>query len=125
VRTDMTFSPISLPELFSIDNINVHLYGDDVVLSTKNENILYQIHLYEIELLDRKIYCLNIGQIFEDYYSIIFCGKVKDICVRFAKDDNTWDFHTISLQSIDGGVLRIGRDDAAFPEPTLKQIPNY
>lgn len=117
----VTFTPLSVADIFGLGDVAVYQYGEDLVLTTSSLcDIECLLHLYENEMDDRTIYGLNRGQPFRSAEPPAFIGTPAAVEVLYAADDKNWDFGSLTLKAKDGSILQIDRNDDSFPEPTLK-----
>lgn len=65
------------------------------------------------------MYGLNVGQKFPFKEEPFFVGTAFSIEVSLVKSDVDWDFLSLVLKDVSGSIIKIGRNNESFPEPTL------
>ena len=116
----INFAPLSLADAFALRSVAVYEYGENAVLTDRQESGEHLLHLFENESGGRVIYGLNRGKQIENVGSPFFVGVVSIVEVLFAQDEKNWDCGTLTLLAKDGSRLRIDRHDESFPEPTFR-----
>jgi hypothetical protein len=122
VSDPVSYHPMSLTEMFRMQNINAYDYDGDIILTTNDGESIRLIHLFENEIEGRTIYGLNLGRVVPPADRPIFEGTLATIEISYAYDETTWGFESLLLRDADGASMRIKRNDASFPEPTFSQI---
>lgn len=68
------------------------------------------------------MYGLNLGQAATLPGQPFFVGTPSTLEVAFVKNETAWDLQSLLLKDNSGSLLRIGRNNASFPEPTFSRM---
>lgn len=118
----ISFNPLSLADVFRLRDVKAYEYEGDVVLAVDDGEQNRLLHLFENEVDGDTMYGLNLGQAATLPGQPFFVGNPSAVEVSLVKSETAWDFRSILLKDGSGSLLRVGRNDASFPEPTFSVI---
>jgi hypothetical protein len=122
VSYPISFNPLSLADVFRLRGIKAYEYEGDVVLTVDNGDQSCLLHLYENEVDGDTMYGLSLGRAAALTGQPFFVGDPSAVEVLLFKSETAWDFQSLLLKDGIGSSLRVGRNDASFPEPTFSVI---
>lgn len=115
----ITFNPLSLADVFRLRGVKAYEYEGDIVLAVDDGDQSRLLHLFENEVDGDTMYGLNLGQAASLAGQPFFVGNPSAVEVALVKSETAWDFQSLLLKDGGGSSLRVGRNDASFPEPTF------
>ena len=118
----ISFNPLSLAGVFCLIEVKAYEYEGDIILAVGDGDQNRLLHLYENEIDGETMYGLNLGRPATLSGQPFFVGKPSAVEVALVKNEMDWDFQSLLLKDDSGSSLRIGRNNASFPEPTFSRI---